>query len=100
MENSIEALLYAEEQFRKIASHTLLWTTDPKKCDGFKEVLRDTALKLIGKIESYQLVIWTKHLTILSKPFKKCIVSMLATAFVFQHNMFLHIPLITNLQTL
>jgi hypothetical protein len=43
-EHGIEALLYVEERFRKIATHTLLWTTGPELFDGFEEVLLDTAL--------------------------------------------------------
>jgi hypothetical protein len=43
-EHGIEALLYVEERFRKIASKTLLWTTGAELFDGFEEVLLDTAL--------------------------------------------------------
>jgi hypothetical protein len=43
-QHGIEALLYVEERFRKIASHTLEWTTGHEHFDGFKEVLLDTAL--------------------------------------------------------
>ncbi len=43
-EHGIEARLYVEERFRKIASHTLLWWTAPALFDGFEEVLLDTAL--------------------------------------------------------
>jgi hypothetical protein len=43
-EHGIEALLYVEERFRKIASRTLLWTTGIELFDGFEEVLLDTAL--------------------------------------------------------
>jgi hypothetical protein len=40
----IEALLYIEERFGKIASHTLLWTTGLELFDRFEEVLINTAL--------------------------------------------------------
>jgi hypothetical protein len=43
-EHGIEALLYVEERFRKIASRTLSWTTGLELFDGFEEVLIDTAL--------------------------------------------------------
>jgi hypothetical protein len=43
-EHGIEALLYIEESFRKIASCTLLWTVGPEQFNGFKEVLLDTVL--------------------------------------------------------
>jgi hypothetical protein len=43
-EHGIEALLYVEERFRKIASRTLEWTTGQELFDGFEEVLLDTAL--------------------------------------------------------
>jgi hypothetical protein len=43
-EHGIEALLYVEERFRKIASRTLSWTTGPELFDGFEEILLDTAL--------------------------------------------------------
>jgi len=43
-EYGIEALLYVEERFRKIASRTLSWTTGPELFDGFEEILLDTAL--------------------------------------------------------
>jgi hypothetical protein len=43
-EHGIEALLYVEERFRKIAERTLEWTTGPELFDGFEEVLVDTAL--------------------------------------------------------
>jgi hypothetical protein len=43
-EHGIEALLYVEERFRKIASRTLDWTTGQELFDGFEEVLIDTAL--------------------------------------------------------
>ena len=43
-EHGIEALLYVEERFRKIASRTLDWTTGQELFDGFEEVLLDTAL--------------------------------------------------------
>jgi hypothetical protein len=43
-EHGIEALLYVEERFRKIASRTLSWTTGLELFDGFEEVLLDTAL--------------------------------------------------------
>ncbi len=49
-EHGIEALFYVEEQFRKIASRTLLWTTGQELFDGFEEILMDTALTAIGKI--------------------------------------------------
>jgi hypothetical protein len=35
-EYGIEALLYCEERFRKIATRTLLWTTGPELFDGFE----------------------------------------------------------------
>ena len=40
----IEALLYVEERFRKIAVRTLSWTTGPELFNSFEEVLLDTAL--------------------------------------------------------
>jgi hypothetical protein len=43
-EHGIEALLYVEERFCKIASRTLEWTTGQELFDGFEEVLLDTAL--------------------------------------------------------
>jgi hypothetical protein len=43
-EHGIEALLYVEERFRKIASCTLSWTTGEELSNGFEEVLIDTAL--------------------------------------------------------
>jgi hypothetical protein len=43
-EHGIEALLYVEERFCKIASRTLAWTMGQELLDGFKEVLLDTAL--------------------------------------------------------
>jgi hypothetical protein len=43
-EHDIEALLYVEERFRKIASRTLLWTTGLELFDGFEEVLINTVL--------------------------------------------------------
>jgi hypothetical protein len=43
-EHGIEALLYVEERFRKLATRVLLWTTGPELFDGFEEVLLDTAL--------------------------------------------------------
>jgi hypothetical protein len=42
--HGIEGFLYIEEMFRKIASHTLSWTTGPEFFEGFEEVLLDTAL--------------------------------------------------------
>ena len=35
-EHGIEALLYVEERFRKIASRTLEWTTGQELFDGFE----------------------------------------------------------------
>jgi hypothetical protein len=43
-EYGIEALLYIEERFRKIASRTLSWTPGPELLEGFEEILLDTAL--------------------------------------------------------
>jgi hypothetical protein len=43
-EFGIEALLYVEERFRKIAARTLSWTTGEELFNGFEEVLVDTAL--------------------------------------------------------
>jgi hypothetical protein len=43
-ERGIETLLYIEERFRKIATHTLLWTTCLEFFEGFEEILLDTAL--------------------------------------------------------
>ena len=42
--HGIEALLYVEERFRKIASRTLQWNTGHELFDGFEEFLIDTAL--------------------------------------------------------
>ncbi len=44
VEHGIEALLYVKDSFRKIASHTLSWTTEEELFNGFEEVLIDTAL--------------------------------------------------------
>jgi hypothetical protein len=42
--HGIETLLYIEERFRKIATHTLSWTTGLELFKGFEEILLDTAL--------------------------------------------------------
>jgi hypothetical protein len=72
-EHGIEALLYVEERFRKIASRTLSWTTGPELFDSFEEVLLDTALTnwedLVAPIADAEMQ--TNPLNVLSKHSKQ-----------------------------
>ena len=70
----IEALLYVEERFRKIANRTLLWRTGIELFNGFEEVLLDTALT---NWEGLKLLTSTKLQFFLKRHYKQCIANTL-----------------------